>query len=77
MTADEARFAVIYEAYFRHVYAYCHRRTGPDRADDAVSETFLAAWRKIDQVPDGPAVLPWLYGGRVRGGPQSVAWRQA
>lgn len=62
MTSDEVRFADLYERHFRHVYAYCYRRTGPDRAEDAAAETFLVAWRKIDQVPEGPTVLPWLYG---------------
>lgn len=75
MTADEARFADLYKTYFRHVYAYCYRRTGPDRADDAVAETFLTAWRKIDQVPEGPAVLPWLYG--VARGVVRNLWRGA
>lgn len=75
MTVAERRFADLYETYFRHVYAYCHRRTGPDRADDAVAEVFLAAWRKIDKVPEGPADLPWLYG--VAYGVVRNLWRGA
>jgi RNA polymerase sigma-70 factor (ECF subfamily) len=27
-----------------------------------VSEVFLVAWRRIEDVPDGDAALPWLYG---------------
>jgi len=30
-------------------------------ADDAVADTFLTAWRKIDDVPGGSEALPWLY----------------
>lgn len=75
MTADEARFADLYKTYFRHVYAYCYRRTGPDRADDAAAETFLVAWRKLDQAPQGSTVLPWLYG--VAYGVVRNQWRGA
>lgn len=40
---------------------YAIRRT-KDRAaaEDAVSETFLVAWRRLDDVPEDP--LPWLLG---------------
>lgn len=37
------------------------RRVSSDEVDDAVAETFLTAWRKIDQVPSGDECLPWLY----------------
>jgi hypothetical protein len=39
--------------------AYVRRRMPPSAVADIVSETFLAAWRKLDQVDDQP--LPWLY----------------
>lgn len=41
---------------------YAIRRTRGDRAaaEDAVSETFLIAWRRLDDVPPEP--LPWLLG---------------
>ena len=61
MTAGDAKFVSVYETYYRHVYAYCRRRTGPDRVDDAVAEVFLIAWRRIVELPDGEACLPWLY----------------
>jgi RNA polymerase sigma-70 factor (ECF subfamily) len=61
MTATDARFAEVYERFFRNVYGYCLRRISPDRVDDAVAETFLVAWRRIDDVPDGDSALPWLY----------------
>ena len=62
MTSDEARFGELYRDCFRSVHAYCRRRTSADRAHDAAAETFLTAWRKIDEAPPGSDVLPWLYG---------------
>src|SRR4051812_47528934 len=34
------------------------RRTSPDAAREAVSDTFLIAWRRLPDVPEAP--LPWL-----------------
>lgn len=61
MTANDARFAEVYEGFFRRIYGYCLRRTTPDRVDDVVAETFLIAWRRIADVPTGDDALPWLY----------------
>jgi RNA polymerase sigma-70 factor (ECF subfamily) len=58
----EARFVDLYDRYQRYVASYCARRTSPERVDDAVSEVFLTAWRRIGDMPDGDATLPWLYG---------------
>jgi RNA polymerase sigma factor (sigma-70 family) len=30
-------------------------------AQDAVAETFLTAWRRFDEIPDGEAARVWLY----------------
>ncbi len=62
MSDQDARFIAAYENHFRAVFVYCRRRVAADRVDDAVSETFLTAWRKVDQMPMGDEVLPWLYG---------------
>jgi RNA polymerase sigma-70 factor (ECF subfamily) len=35
---------------------------GSDLVDDAVAETFLTAWRRLADVPDGEQALVWLYG---------------
>ena len=61
-TDDEARFAEIYRRHARSIQAYCARRTAASQVSDAVADTFLVAWRRIDQVPIGAATLPWLYG---------------
>lgn len=59
----EARFRVLFEATYREVRAFAVRRL-PDRSavDDVVSETFLVAWRRFEQVPtDHAEALLWLY----------------
>lgn len=61
MTSDDARLAQLCNDYYRKVVLYCRRRTKPDLVDDAVATTFLTAWKKIEDVPSGPAALPWLY----------------
>ena len=61
MTA-EVRFADMYERHQRFVASYCARRLPRDRVEDAVAETFLTAWRRLDDVPEGDAQLRWLYG---------------
>ena len=62
VTDSDTRFIELYERCYRPVYAYCRRRTTVERVDDVVADTFLVAWRRIDQVPRGSEVLPWLYG---------------
>jgi RNA polymerase sigma-70 factor (ECF subfamily) len=61
MSDEEARFAELYRRYGRQLNAYCLRRTQRSQAADVVAETFLVAWKKIEQVPNGEAALPWLY----------------
>lgn len=62
MAGGDARFREVHDRFYRHVYAYCRRRTGPDSVEDAVAETFLVVWRRSDQIPSGDRALPWLYG---------------
>ena len=40
--------------------AYALRRSSRDDAPDVVAETFLVAWRRLDDV-DERSALPWLY----------------
>lgn len=57
----DPRFEDLYENHLDAIQRYCLRRLTRDEATDAVAETFLAAWRRIDDVPPGQE-LPWLYG---------------
>ena len=56
----EERFRQLYDLHAGQVLAYFRRRTDSETAQDCTAETFLVAWRRIDDVPD--EALPWLYG---------------
>lgn len=62
MSEADGRFVELYEEFFRRIHGYFIRRIERDRVDDAVAETFLVAWRRIHDVPNGDEALPWLYG---------------
>ncbi|WP_402469583.1 RNA polymerase sigma factor [Isoptericola aurantiacus] len=42
------------------VVRFVARRAPTELVDDVVSETFLAAWRRVEDVPSEPR--PWLFG---------------
>lgn len=61
--APEARFASLYADYGTDVLAYALRRVErPDDAADVLAETFLVAWRRLEEVPTGAEARLWLYG---------------
>ncbi|NUP48889.1 MAG: sigma-70 family RNA polymerase sigma factor [Catenulispora sp.] len=65
MPTDQAqdpgtRFAAVYQEYYGHIERYAARRVPYDDVADVVATTFLAAWRRFDDLPAAP--LPWLYG---------------
>ncbi|RPI10520.1 MAG: hypothetical protein EHM63_03025, partial [Actinobacteria bacterium] len=59
---DDARFAELYARCYRPVWEYCTRRLAADAVEDAVAETFLTVWRRLDDVPAGEDALVWIYG---------------
>jgi len=59
---SEQQYRSLFDLHHREVYAYCRRRTDAETAADCLAETFLVAWRRLDDVPDGDAALGWLYG---------------
>ena len=56
----EQRFEGLFRENYAAVRGYALRRAAPEAAQDVVAETFLVAWRRLDDVPDD--ALPWLYG---------------
>lgn len=62
-TEDDERFRRVYASSFEPLLAYALRRV--ERAEDAtdiVAETFLIAWRRGTEMPDGDEARLWLYG---------------
>jgi RNA polymerase sigma-70 factor (ECF subfamily) len=59
---SELRYRCLFDRHHDEVHAYCRRRTDAEAAADRVAETFLVAWRRLGDVPEGDAALGWLYG---------------
>ncbi|GLW99579.1 sigma-70 family RNA polymerase sigma factor [Microtetraspora sp. NBRC 16547] len=60
---SHGRFVQIYEHAYRPILGYVLRRCeDPDDAADVVAETFVTAWRRIDEIPSGDEARLWLYG---------------
>ena len=57
--ATDAKFRRLFDEYFAEVRSYCLRRLSVADANDAVSEVFLVAWRRRNDVPSD--VRPWLF----------------
>lgn len=60
--ASDAKFREIFDMHFLEVQRYCIRRLSAADANDATSEVFLVAWRRLDSVPPDDGTLPWLIG---------------
>jgi RNA polymerase sigma factor (sigma-70 family) len=66
MTQSESertrRFDALFASYSSDIVAYCGWRAGsPSDAQDAVSEVFLTAWRRLDELPESDEARVWLY----------------
>ncbi len=57
-----ALFRRIFLAHYGHISAYVGRRLAPEDVEDVVEETFLVAWRRLEDIPGEDVALPWLYG---------------
>ncbi|MBS1879578.1 MAG: sigma-70 family RNA polymerase sigma factor [Actinobacteria bacterium] len=59
----ERRFARLYDETNAEILAYALRRAAsPEDAADVVADTFLVAWRRLGEVPDGAGARLWLFG---------------
>lgn len=60
LPSPEDRLDELWRAYAPAVVRYARRRVLPAEVDEVVAETFVVAWRRLDEVPD--MALPWLLG---------------
>jgi RNA polymerase sigma factor (sigma-70 family) len=59
----QIRFGQLYRDQARAILAYALRRVDdPEDAADVVAETFLVAWRRLDEVPGDAGAKLWLFG---------------
>jgi RNA polymerase sigma-70 factor (ECF subfamily) len=56
----QERFERIFNGCHHAVCAYATRRVAAEAVQDVVSETFMIAWRRYDELDGEP--LPWLFG---------------
>ena len=60
---DTTRFEQLYRDNWQALFAYARRRTeNVDVAADVVADVFTVAWRRADDIPDGPQARLWLFG---------------
>jgi RNA polymerase sigma-70 factor (ECF subfamily) len=59
-TERRARFEALAPGLMEPLRRFLARRTDAATADDALAETLLVCWRRLDDVPADP--LPWAYG---------------
>jgi len=59
----QTRFRSVYREHSNSVLGYALRRVD-DATDaaDVLAETFLVAWRRIEDLPPSDEVRPWLFG---------------
>jgi RNA polymerase sigma-70 factor (ECF subfamily) len=57
----EQRFTALFEAHSRALLGYALRRVPAADAAEVVADTFLTAWRRLDDVPPGDNARFWLY----------------
>lgn len=57
--APDQRFDALARELIEPLRRFLARRTDPETAEDALAETLLVLWRRLDDVPGEP--LPWAY----------------
>jgi RNA polymerase sigma-70 factor (ECF subfamily) len=63
MTDPSERLEAAFHAHCRDVMGYCLRRCPtPEDAEEAATEVFATAWRRIGALPGEPEARLWLFG---------------
>jgi RNA polymerase sigma-70 factor, ECF subfamily len=73
----QERFDRLYRSHGVDVLAYLRRRATPDVSDDGLAETFLVAWRRLDEVPSEPRAWLFAVARRVLANQRRSARRQS
>jgi len=59
----QERFGTLFSDAYEDVLRFAQRRVYPSQAEDVAAETFLVAWRRLDDVPHGSSdARAWLFG---------------
>jgi RNA polymerase sigma-70 factor, ECF subfamily len=59
----ERRFETLYRELYAPVAGYVLRRArSPEDAAEAIADTFVVLWRRLDACPTGDDARPWLFG---------------
>ncbi|SDH44392.1 RNA polymerase sigma-70 factor, ECF subfamily [Sinosporangium album] len=62
-TDNRPRFEAVYRRTYEQIFGYAMRRcSSAEDAADVVAETYVIAWRRMDELPHGEAGTLWLYG---------------
>jgi RNA polymerase sigma factor (sigma-70 family) len=57
------RFRAVYDANYHGIRGFVLRRAATrEDAEDVVAETFLTAWRRLEEIPGGGGARLWLSG---------------
>lgn len=59
-TDERVRYERLYRDHYAEILSYAARRIDIDTARDVAAETFVAAWRRLDQIPTH-AARAWLF----------------
>ena len=61
--ATTERFETLYRELYAPIAGYVLRRAAsPEDAAEAIAETFVVLWRRLDACPAGDDARPWLFG---------------
>lgn len=62
-TAKRERYELLYRELYAPISGYVLRRVAnPEDAAEAIAETFVVLWRRLDDCPAGEEARPWLFG---------------
>jgi RNA polymerase sigma factor (sigma-70 family) len=63
LAGSERAFEVLFDRHHRPVLAFCRHMLGSrEEAEDAMQQTFMAAYRELGRAEQPPEMRPWLYG---------------